>query len=281
MAFEFDPEDIKSYMKAARRQGLLTREQETELAQAIKRGSAKGATAEDKAAADAARAAFVMANLRLVVSIAKATHTKTTAMSFLDLVQEGTTGLMRAIETFDPGRGFKFSTYGSWWIRQAIQRAAKRDRNIRIPEYVMADNTTINQSIGHLRRQLRRDPTIPELVEFTGIDEKKLRAALELPTAETSLETPLSQDGDQGTIGEVTPDPDAISPETYTVLRSLPDTVWEHLDMREEDMLRRYFGFYGDPESYQKIGEHYDLSRERVRQIITGALYKLRKNIPS
>lgn len=274
---------LKSYMVVAKQHGLLSREEEAMLIGVIRRGMAEGADPEDVAVAEEARARFVESNLRLVVSIAKTLRSRNmSTMEFIDLVQEGITGLIRAIESFDPDKGFKFSTYGSWWIRQAMTRAAKRDRTIRVPEYLIHERGQVFQYRAMLINKLNREPTLVELAEASGVDLEKVTVIMSLPTAETSLDTPLNEtEGEGSTLAEVIPDEDAVDAEWDAVLENITKAALESLDLRERDMVQRQFGLppHNDPHSLREIAEVYDLSRERVRQILKACLVKIKREV--
>jgi RNA polymerase sigma factor (sigma-70 family) len=229
-------------------------------------------------AADDARRRFIQSNLRLVVSIAK--RYQTPGMSLLDLIQEGNLGLMRAVEKFDHRKGFKFSTYATWWIRQAIGRGiADKGRTIRLPSHLMDTLATLSRSSAALLKSLGREPTPTELAEETGIPLDRVEAALHAAPDLISLSVAVGEDGDHE-LGDLVADTAIETPFDLaaaaierTDLRSLLD----HLDDRERQVIEMRFGLGDDqPLTLDEVGRQFNLTRERIRQIEAKALTKLR-----
>ena len=233
----------------------------------------------ERAVADgeAARERFIAANLRLVVSIAKRYQTQ--AMPLPDVIQEGNLGLMRAVEKFEPERGFKFSTYATWWIRQAITRAiADKGRTIRVPAHVSEALSAMSRTSTMLQRQLGREPTVPELAEATGMRPDRVADYLAAVHETVSLSAPLGDD--QGELADLLADGDVESPfdAAATALeREALEVVLSMLSDRERDVLRMRFGLDGAmPRTLEDVGQQFSLTRERIRQIEAKALTKLR-----
>jgi RNA polymerase sigma factor (sigma-70 family) len=229
------------------------------------------------AAGDVARERFIAANLRLVVSIAKRYQSAT--MPLQDVIQEGNLGLMRAVEKFEPERGFKFSTYATWWIRQAITRAiADKGRTIRVPAHVSEALSVLGRAATTLHRQLGREPTVEELADATGLRPDRV-ADYQAAVHETiSLSAPIGDD--QGELADLLADDDLETPfdATATKLeREALDAVLALLSPRERVVLRMRFGLDGAmPRTLEDVGREFALTRERIRQIEAKALTKLR-----
>jgi len=256
---------LQLFLNEMARYPLLTAEQEVELAKQIERG--------DKAAKDR----MVNSNLRLVVSIAKKYQGH--GLSLLDLIQEGIIGLIRAVEKFDWRRGYKFSTYATWWIRQAVQRGvANKARTIRMPVHIVDRERKIARAERELHVKLGRAPTLQEIAKSAKLPLKQVREVQEAARAVTSLDRPVGTEGD-ASLGELVAGQEAPPEEELEIsLRqdALRRAVAE-LPGRERDVLKMRFGLNGDPDpqSLEAIGRTLGLTRERVRQIETEALSRL------
>ena len=227
---------------------------------------------------EAAQQDLIRANLRLVVSVAK--KYRSHGLAFLDLIQEGNLGLMRAAEKFEYRRGFKFSTYATWWIRQAVTRAiADQSRTIRVPVHMTERLTKLKRSESHLFQELGREPTAEEVAEFMDVAASRIREMRGFLQSTLSLETPVGADGDEA-LGNLLEDEQAPSPVAGAISSLLRNGTSEALNIlspRERMVLRLRFGLDGDERrTLQELGEVLDLTRERVRQIERSALEKLR-----
>jgi RNA polymerase sigma factor (sigma-70 family) len=224
-----------------------------------------------------ARAQFIQCNLRLVVSVAR--RYEGAGLGLLDLIQEGNLGLMRAVEGFDHEKGFKFSTYATWWIRQAIGRAlADSSRTIRVPSHVREVYSLIDQSTEKLATELDRQPTVEEIAALSGVSVERVSLVRQHRRPLVSLSTPLDNDGDSE-LGDIIADEGAISPFDAAAAslekRALIEQL-SRLEEREEEVLRSRFGINGFPQTLAEIGDNMGITRERVRQIEARALGKLR-----
>ncbi len=261
-------DSVKIYLQQIGKVKLLTGEEERDLARRIAEGD------------EEAKAQLVQANLRLVVSIAKKYIGR--GLSFLDLIQEGNLGLIRAAEKFDYKRGFKFSTYATWWIQQSITRGiADKSRTIRLPVHMIETIGKLKKVTRELTTELGRAPTKEELAQRMDISLAKLRLALKATQSTISLETPLYTKDETSKIGDFLVDDSSESPDTRVSQESLTqeiEKVLQTLRPREKDVLELRFGLKdGNKRTLEEIGQLFGVSRERVRQIETRALNKLRK----
>lgn len=258
---------VKMYLKEIGTVDLLTTEQEQELAKQIVSGS------------NAAKKHLVNSNLRLVVSIAKKYIGR--GLTFLDLIQEGNIGLIRASEKFDYTKGYKFSTYATWWIRQAITRAiADQSRTIRIPVHLGETISKLRKISRMLMQEYGRKPTENEVAEKAGIPVEKVRDIFNSALSPVSLETPIGDESDSSKLGDFVKDDTSASPEDLlhrNLLRNDLENVMKELSERERMVLKLRFGLDdGRPRTLEEVGKVYDVTRERIRQIESKALRKLR-----
>ncbi len=257
---------VRMYLKEIGQYPLLTTERELELAQKMSEGS--------KAAKDE----LVTANLRLVVSIAKRYVSK--GMFFLDLIQEGNLGLMKAVDKFDYTKGYKFSTYATWWIRQAITRAiADQARTIRIPVHMVETIHKVSKTQRQLLQDLGREPSAEEIAEELNMSPDKVREIMKIAQDPVSLETPIGEEEDSH-LGDFIPDDDSPAPADAafnTMLREQLNEVLNTLTPREAQVLRLRFGLEdGRTRTLEEVGRVFNITRERIRQIEAKALRKLR-----
>ena len=257
---------VRMYLKEIGRINLLTSEEEFEYAKLANEGDeyAKNMLAES--------------NLRLVVSIAKRYVGR--GMLFLDLIQEGNIGLMKAVDKFDPSKGYKFSTYATWWIRQAITRAiADQARTIRIPVHMVETINKLARVQRQLTQELNREPTDEEIAKKLGISLEKVREVYKISQDPVSLETPIGEEDDSH-LGDFIKDERTMSPEEYTEIGMLKEElsgVLLTLTEREEKVLRLRFGLDdGQCRTLEEVGQIFNVTRERIRQIEAKALRKLR-----
>ena len=257
---------VRMYLKDIGKVPLLTTEREKELAQRMADGD------------EAAKDELVQANLRLVVSIAKRYVGK--GMFFLDLIQEGNLGLMKAVGKFDYSKGFKFSTYATWWIRQAITRAiADQARTIRIPVHMVETIHKVSRYQRQMLQELGREPTATEIGEKMGMSAEKVREIMKIALDPVSLETPIGEEEDSH-LGDFIPDDDTPAPAeaaSTTILREVIERELGTLTPREAHVIRLRFGLYdGRTRTLEEVGKEFDITRERIRQIESKALRKLR-----
>ncbi|MEW6724500.1 MAG: RNA polymerase sigma factor RpoD [Bacillota bacterium] len=257
---------VRMYLKEIGRVPLLNAEQEVELAKRIEAGS------------EEAKRQLAEANLRLVVSIAKRYVGR--GMLFLDLIQEGNLGLIKAVEKFDYRKGYKFSTYATWWIRQAITRAiADQARTIRIPVHMVETINKLIRVSRQLLQELGREPTPEEIAEAMEVTEERVREIMKIAQEPVSLETPIGEEEDSH-LGDFIPDDDAPAPSeaaSFTMLKEQLEEVLDTLTDREEKVLRLRFGLDdGRARTLEEVGQVFGVTRERIRQIEAKALRKLR-----
>ena len=262
---------VRMYLKEIGRVPLLTSDRERELAE-IMSGDF------DEATKQKAKKELVEANLRLVVSIAKRYVGK--GMFFLDLIQEGNLGLMKAVDKFDYNRGYKFSTYATWWIRQAITRAiADQARTIRIPVHMVETIHKVSRYSRQMLQELGREATADEIVAKLGMSAEKVREIMKIAQDPVSLETPIGEEEDSH-LGDFIPDEDTPAPSdaaATTILREVIEKELHTLTPREEHVIKLRFGLYdGRGRTLEEVGKEFDITRERIRQIEAKALRKLR-----
>ena len=260
---------VKVYLKEIGRVPLLSPEEETELALKIQAGGPDGEKAKQR---------LSEANLRLVVSIAKRYVGR--GMQFLDLIQEGNLGLIKAVEKFDHTKGFKFSTYATWWIRQAITRAiADQARTIRIPVHMVETINKVKKVSSQLLHEYGHDPSAEEIAERLDMPVDMVREIMRVAQEPVSLETPIGEEEDSH-LGDFIPDDDAPVPAeaaSQTLLKEQLADVLKTLTPREEKVLRLRFGLEdGRPRTLEEVGKEFNVTRERIRQIEAKALRKLR-----
>ena len=257
---------VRQYLKEIGRIPLLDREEERVLAEKMAEGD------------EEAKNKLVESNLRLVVSIAKKYLGR--GMYFLDLIQEGNLGLMKAVDKFDYTKEFKFSTYATWWIRQAITRAiADQARTIRIPVHMVETIHKVTKYSRQMLQELGREPTAEEIGEKIGMSADKVREILKISQDPVSLETPIGEEEDSH-LGDFIPDDDTPAPQdaaASTILREVIERELHTLTPREEHVIKLRFGLYdGRTRTLEEVGKEFDITRERIRQIEAKALRKLR-----
>jgi len=268
---QFADDSVKMYLREIGKIPLLTQEEEQKLAVKAAKGNKK---AKDK---------MVEANMRLVVSIAKRYSGR--GLDFLDLIQEGNTGLLRAVEKFDPEKGFKFSTYATWWIRQAITRAiADQARTIRIPVHMVETINKVLRASRKLTGELNREPTIEEIAKEMDMDVEKVDYVMRIKQDIASLDQSVGKDGDDedSVLGDFVEDEERLSPEDSAANQMLKEQLAEiisTLSEREQKIIKLRFGIGGGrPHTLEEVGAEFSVTRERIRQIEAKALSKLRKN---
>lgn len=267
----FADDSVRLYLREIGKIPLLTPEEEADLAQRIVKGDKK---AKDK---------MVESNMRLVVSIAKRYGGR--GLDFLDLIQEGNTGLLRAVEKFDPDKGFKFSTYATWWVRQAITRAiADQARTIRIPVHMVETINKVLRTTRKLTAELNREPTNEEIAKALDMDVEKIDYVMRIKQDIASLDASVGRDGDDedSVLGDFVEDEERDSPEdsaAHQILKEQLSEIIATLTDREQKIIRLRFGIGGGrPHTLEEVGNEFDVTRERIRQIEAKALAKLRKN---
>ena len=264
-------DSVRLYLREIGKIPLLGAEEEMDLARRIVEGDKK---AKDKMAE---------ANMRLVVSIAKRYSGR--GLDFLDLIQEGNTGLLRAVEKFDPDKGFKFSTYATWWIRQAITRAiADQARTIRIPVHMVETINKLLRTQRRMTQELNREPTIEELSKELDMEPEKIEYVIKIKQDISSLDAGVGRDGedDDSVLQDFIVDEDTVSPEDSASNQLLKEQVQEILSSlsdREQKIVRMRFGLdNGKNHTLEEVGQEFAVTRERIRQIEAKALAKLRKH---
>ncbi|MBR2708979.1 RNA polymerase sigma factor RpoD [Candidatus Saccharibacteria bacterium] len=267
----FADDSVRLYLREIGKIPLLTAEEEADLAQRIVKGDKK---AKDK---------MVEANMRLVVSIAKRYGGR--GLDFLDLIQEGNTGLLRAVDKFDPKKGFKFSTYATWWVRQAITRAiADQARTIRIPVHMVETINKVLRTTRKLTTELNREPTNEEIAKALDMEPEKIDYVMRIKQDIASLDASVGRDGDDedSVLGDFVEDEERDSPEeaaSNQILKEQLSEIIATLSDREQKIIRLRFGIGGGrPHTLEEVGAEFDVTRERIRQIEAKALSKLRKN---
>lgn len=266
---DISDDSVRLYLREIGKIPLLTAEEEVTLARKVQKG--------DKAAKDA----MAEANMRLVVSIAKRYVGR--GLDLLDLIQEGNTGLLRAVEKFDPEKGFKFSTYATWWIRQAITRAiADQARTIRIPVHMVETINKLLRTHRRMTQELNREPTNEELAKEMEIDVEKVEHIMKIKQDISSLDATIRDDEEDSVLGDFIEDEDTPSPEDSATTQLLKEHVNEmlsYLTPREQKILRMRFGLEdGKTHTLEEVGQEFGVTRERIRQIEAKALAKLRKH---
>lgn len=259
---------VHLYLKAIGEHKLLSAEDEVRLAKRIERAD------------NEAKNQMIESNLRLVVSIAKRYNDR--GVSLLDLIQEGNVGLMRAVEKFDWRRGYKFSTYAAWWIRQGITRAiADQARTIRIPVHLLQHVNKVAAVRRRLEQEMGREPTVEEVAKHLEMTEDEVKSLMELNTDTISLDTPIGSEDGSATIGDVVENDKELAPEEIVAVRLLSediDVVLSQLGDRERRVIELRYGITGDePLTLVEIGKYIGVTRERVRQIEIAAINKLRR----
>ena len=270
---EFDtsvcmPDATKAYMNSISKLPLLTAEQEQDLGKRLAQGDTK------------AREELIQGNLRLVVSIAKKYNGKSTKVSFLDLIQEGNMGLMKAVDKWDYSLGYKFSTYATWWIKQSISKAlADQSRAIRIPPHIIEKLSRLAKATNELSIELEREPTTKEIADRIGETEEKIKELRAIVKDPVSIDQRINEDDDV-TLGDLVADEENNSPIDDIHQEQVSKTISEvlsTLDEREADIIARRFGLGNrKAQTLEEVGKDYGLTKERIRQIEEKAMRKLR-----
>lgn len=263
---------VKLYMREIGRIPLLSAEQEAEIGERIMKGD------------EFAKNELVEHNLRLVISVARK-YIGNAGMTFMDLVQEGNIGLMKAADKFDPSKGYKFSTYATWWIRQTIGRAVQeQSRTIRIPVHMVETAAKMNKAIRKLTQELEREPSIEEIASEMKVPADKIKFLFEANRDPLSLDNKVN-DEDDATVGDLVADHSAEVPGANIIKeenKQMVMNVLSTLSEREKEVMVLRFGLEGDkPRTLEEIGQHFGVTRERIRQIETKALRKLRNPVRS
>ncbi len=265
------PDAVQMYLKEIGKTPLLTTQDEKDLAKRVERGD------------EEARRRFIQANLRLVVSIAKRYVNRSPNLSILDLVQEGNIGLSRAVDKFDYRKGFKFSTYATWWIRQAITRAlADQSRTIRIPVHMVETISKYTQAKRRLQQELGREPLVEEIAVEMELPVEKIRHIQKISQEVVSLESPVGDSDEDSTLSEFIPDEKNLTPAQVaqqTLLREKIKEILVDLPPREQKILDMRFGLQdGITRTLEEVGKEFGVTRERIRQIEAKALMKIREH---
>lgn len=271
---------VKMYLKEIGSMRLLDSDEEIVLAKKVEKGSLPDATDEDKKEADDAKKELADRNLRLVVSIAKKYLGR--GLQFLDLIQEGNLGLLKAVDKFDYTKGYKFSTYATWWIRQAITRAiADQARTIRVPVHMVETINKLNRISRQLLQEKGREATNEELAEAMGISVEKIREVKKIAQDPISLETPIGEKEDSH-LGDFIEDHETVAPDDAAgsiLLREQIEELLQSLTDRERQVLELRFGLKdGKTRTLEEVGKYFGVTRERIRQIEGKALVKLKKS---
>jgi len=262
-------DSVQMYLKEIGQYSLLTSEEEVDLAKRIEKND------------ESARQKLALSNLRLVVSIAKKYVGRSANLTLLDLIQEGNIGLFKAVEKFDYKKGYKFSTYATWWIRQAITRAlADQGRTIRIPVHMVETINKYQQIVRRLVQDLGREPMPEEIAAEMGVDIDKIRHIQKISQDTISLETPVGDEGEDSSLEAFIPDEDSVSPSMSAarkILKAYINEIIADLTVREQKILDMRFGLTdGVTHTLEEVGKVFSVTRERIRQIEAKALDKIR-----